>query len=219
MAPRRLLVPGGGAGSSGTVTILVPSPSSSSVPSRFMDATDQDPDDARAPPRPLSYGDAAHAIALEVTELSAGTIEVGVENAGEEVDDTDTNTVQVRGRRKAVALVEADVLLGLGLSSPADVRYLSTLFRERRLAGMESSSPLRGWRRSKRTCQFALDCGRPFAPLVGPYDEANPSFGCKISWTDEARGRTTMYEMMDGFEEGEVGEFARAIVMFFDRFG
>ena len=212
---RLRLVPGGGT-SGGTVAILVPS-SYTSAPSKF-DLGAPDADDAAAP-KPLSYGDAARAIARKVADLSAGSIAVGVETAGDLEETDDINTLQERRRRRAVALVEADVLLGLGLSRPADVRCLSTLFRERRLAEMNNSSPLRWWRGSKRTCQFALGCGQPFAPLVGPYDEANPSFWCKISWTDEARGRTTMYEMMDGFEEGEVEAFARAIVMFFDRFG
>ena len=75
------------------------------------------------------------------------------------------------------------------------------------------------WSRCSKRCQFALDCSKPFAPIVGLYDEANPNFLCKIPLTEEARGRETMYEMMDMFEEWNVNEFSRAIGIFFDRFG
>ena len=183
------------------MTILVPSPSSSS-PSKFT-VSEGDV--------PLSYLDAAMAIAAEVSGISANAIKVSVETVL--VSSASSPSDIATTRQKAS---DADVLLGLGLSSPADVRYLSTLFRERRLSDIDNSKQ---WSRCSKRCQFALDCGKPFAPIVGLYDEANPNFLCKIPLTNEARGRETMYEMMDMFEEWNVKKFSRAIGIFFDRFG
>ena len=183
-----------------TVTILVPSPSSSG-PSNFT-VSEGD--------APLSYLDAAKAIDAEVSSISANSIKVSVETVlVSSASPSDIATT----RQKAS---DADVLLGLGLSSPADVRYLSTLFRERRLSDIKNSNQ---WSRCGKRCQFSLDCGKPFAPIVGLYDEANPNFLCKIPLTNEARGRETMYEMMGMFEEWNVKEFSKAIGTFFDRFG
>jgi len=180
----------------GTVAILVPSSSSSSGPSKFAVSEDA---------ALLSYFDAASGIANEVSTLSLNSIEVYVEALLTPSASSPTDLLATTRQRA----LDADVLLGLGLSNPADVRYLSTLFRERRLTDTDNS----------KRCQFALDCGKPFAPIVGPYDEANPNFLCKIPWTEEAKGRESMYEMMDMFAEWNVADFSRAIVLFFDRFG
>lgn len=188
-------------GIAGTVTILVPSPSSSG-PSKFAVSEGGSP---------LSYLDAAKAVAAEVSSLSANSIQVSVETVL--VSSASSPSDVATTRQKAS---DADVLLGLGLSSPADVRYISTLFRERRLSDISNSNQ---WSRCSKRCQFALDCCKPFAPIVGLYDEANPNFLCKIPWSNEAKGRETMYEMMDMFEEWNVQEFSRAIGTFFDRFG
>ena len=187
--------------SAGTVTILVPSPSSSG-PSKFA-VSEGD--------APLSYLDAAKAIAAEVSDIASNSIHVSVEAVL--VSSASSPSDIATTRQKAS---DADVLLGLGLSSPADVRYLSTLFRERRLSDINNSNQ---WPRCSMRCQFALDCGKPFAPIVGLYDEANPNLFCKIPWSNEAKGRETMYDMMDMFEKWNVQEFSKAIGIFFDRFG
>ena len=193
-------IDGNAANPIGTVTILVPSSSDSTIASksRFNSSP------------PLSYHDAAHAISEKVDDISSNRKGRIIVSICAVLTAAASSQPDIEQTRKLAS--EADVLIGLGLNSPYDVRFLSTLFRERRLAE-EGVNMIKG-----RRCQFALDCDKPFAPIVGPYDEANPTILVRIPWSNEAKGRQTMYEMMSLFQRWTVEDFGNALLLFFDRF-
>ena len=96
----------------------------------------------------------------------------------------------------------ANALIALGVESPLDVRYVATAFRLRRSSATKSEM-----------CQFALG-GKPFAPLLGSYDEANPTWERDFPWTSAARDRKLMLQMQALFEEGDIEEYVKAIILF-----
>lgn len=100
------------------------------------------------------------------------------------------------------ACQDAAIVVALGIQFPLDVRFVATAFRLRRTAG------------TKGTCQFALG-GKPFAPLLDQYDEANPTWQRNVPFTAEARDRTLMLEMQTLFEKGEIDDYVQAIQLYF----
>ena len=108
-------------------------------------------------------------------------------------------------------LLEANALIALGISSPSDIQFLSQTFRKRREKQQNHQLT--------NTCQFAVDCGGNYAPIVGPYDEANPSILASAApWTDIASGKRLAAQMTELFDKFTSDEFALAVMLFFNQF-
>jgi len=194
----------------GTVLLLIPSTNTGC----YSKVMSKEEDDSNSP---LSFVDVAKQISSRVGEMSLDEIHVSVCSVPSSVVSENDGEEDFNSRREqvATAALEADVLIGLGLASPLELKFLSTIFRERRLADANN-------RTTKNKCQFSLDCFKNFAPIVGPYDEANPPSSVMmilLPWTKEAIGRKTMYEMMFLFQMWTVDDFSKALLLFFDRFG
>ncbi|KAL7490068.1 hypothetical protein ACHAW6_015791 [Cyclotella cf. meneghiniana] len=173
----------------GTVTLLVPS--SSSEISTFG---------SKSPVSPPSFRLAAEQLARKIQQFSDGTISTRVVTPQEIQDGKDE------------ACLESNALVALGLKSPSDIQYLSQTFRKRRSRRQENQSI--------NSCQFAVGCGgNNYAPIVGPYDEANPSILATIApWTDIAAGKRLATQMTELFQKNTSDEFALAIMLFFNQF-
>lgn len=118
-------------------------------------------------------------------------------------------------------MLNSNALIALGLTSPQDVQFLSRTFRQRRTtAGEDDDGDEEKQLESSKMCQFAVDCGgNNYAPIVGPYDEANPSVLSTIApWSDAASGKRLAIQMKDLFEKQTSDEFALALMLFFNRF-
>jgi len=173
----------------GTVTLLVPS--SSSETSSFG---------SKSPVSPPSFRLAAEQLARKIRQFSDGRISTRVVTPLEIQDDEDN------------ACLESNALVALGLTSPSDIQYLSKTFPKRRSRQQENQSV--------NSCQFAVGCGaNNYAPIVGPYDEANPSILANIApWTDVASGKRLSTQMTELFQKNTSDEFALAIMVFFNQF-
>lgn len=173
----------------GTVTLLVPSSSS-----------EISPFGSKSPVSPPSFRLAADQLARKIRQFSDGTISTRVVTPQEIQDGEDE------------ACLESNALVALGLKSPSDIQYLSQTFRKRRSRQQENQSI--------NSCQFAVGCGgNNYAPIVGPYDEANPSILATIApWTDIAAGKRLAIQMTELFQKNTSDEFALAIMLFFNQF-
>lgn len=173
----------------GTVALLVPS--SSDQLSKFG---------SKSPVQPPSHRAAAEQLARKIKQFSDGRVVAQVVTPS----DADTSSV-----------LTSNALIALGLSSPQDIQFLSQTFRKRRTAGEEQQTT-----QSSKMCQFAVDCGgNNYAPIVGPYDEANPSVLATIApFSDVAAGKRLVTQMTDLFEKQTSDEFALALMLFFNRF-
>lgn len=138
-----------------------------------------------------SYQLAAEQLARKIRQFSDGSI---------------CTSVVTPDDKKDVCL-NSNALIALGLSSPSDIQYASQTFRKRReLQRIDS-------------CQFAVHCAGNYAPIVGPYDEANPSIISQIApWTEIASGKRLSKQMTELFEKYTSDEFALAIMLFFNQF-
>jgi hypothetical protein len=143
---------------------------------------------------------AAEQLARKIRQFSDGRISTRVVTPQEIQDDEDD------------ACLESNALVALGLTSPSDIQYLSKTFRKRRSRQQENQSV--------NSCQFAVGCGaNNYAPIVGPYDEANPSILATIApWTDIASGKRLATQMTELFQKNTSDEFALAIMVFFNQF-
>jgi hypothetical protein len=170
-------------------TVALLVPSSSDQLSKFG---------SKSPVQPPSYRDAAEQLARKIKQFSDGRVVTHVVTPS----DADTSSV----------LLTSNALIALGLTSPQDIQFLSQTFRKRRTAGEEQQS--------SKMCQFAIDCGgNNYAPIVGPYDEANPSKLATIApFTNVAAGKRLVTQMKDLFEKQTSDEFALALMLFFNRF-
>eukprot|EP00584_Thalassiosira_punctigera_P003674 CAMPEP_0172535120 /NCGR_PEP_ID=MMETSP1067-20121228/7261_1 /TAXON_ID=265564 ORGANISM="Thalassiosira punctigera, Strain Tpunct2005C2" /NCGR_SAMPLE_ID=MMETSP1067 /ASSEMBLY_ACC=CAM_ASM_000444 /LENGTH=516 /DNA_ID=CAMNT_0013320019 /DNA_START=240 /DNA_END=1791 /DNA_ORIENTATION=+ len=175
----------------GTVAILVPSSSTEQPPSEFG---------SKSPVPHPSYIEAAEQLARKIRHFSDGRVVVNVVTPPESGQDYGND-----------ACLTSDALLVLGLATPSDIQYLSRTFRKRRTSKQRAAS--------SSTCQFAINCGgNNYAPIVGPYDEANPSIIDSIPWTDAASGKRIAVQMAELFDKHSTDEFALAVMLFFDRF-
>ncbi len=176
----------------GSVTLLIPSTNDDTTvyKSKFG---------AKSPVSRPTYLSAAEQLARKISHFSDGRISTNVVSASGNDDEKET-------------CLKANALIAFGLTSPADIRFLSEIFRERRTKQAFSPTP--------NTCQFAVECGtHTYAPIVGPYDEANPSiFATLAPWSDEASGKRLAEQMNDLFKKQTSDEFALALMLFFNRF-
>ena len=177
----------------GTVALLVPSDSSDHS-SKYG---------SKSPVKPPSYREAAEQLARKIFQFSDGRIVTQIVTPS----DVDTSSV-----------MSSNALIALGLTSPQDVQFLSRTFRQRRTAAGEEGNEQQILQ--SKMCQFAVDCGgNNYAPLVGPYDEANPSVLSTIApWSDVASGKRLATQMKDLFDKQTSDEFALALMLFFNRF-
>jgi len=135
-------------------------------------------------------------------------------------------------------LVQAEVLIGLGLTRSSELSFLNDIFESRRSQSSQDSD----YRR--RHCHFALDCDNHInennnkksyedgdaennnilSPSVGPYDMASSSsspFYLSLSappWTEIATGKRVMERMIDLFERWTSDDFVYALMVFFNQF-
>ena len=153
---------------------------------------------SKSPVQPPSYRDAAEQLARKIKQFSDGRVVAQVVTPS----DDDTSSV-----------LSSNALIALGLTSPQDIQFLSQSFRKRRTTMKENQS-------QSTMCQFAVDCGgNDYAPIVGPWDEANPTILATIApWSDVASGKRLSSQMKDLFDKQTSDEFALAVMLFFNRF-
>jgi len=151
---------------------------------------------SKSPVSRPSYQLAAEQLARKIRQFSDGKVSTRVVTPGDNDD----------------ACLASNALIALGLSSPSDIQYLSRTFRLRR----EEQQQLQ----TGNTCQFAVDCaGNNYAPIVGPYDGANPSVLATVPpWTDIASGQRLATQMTELFDKSTSDEFALAVMLFFNQF-
>lgn len=151
---------------------------------------------SKSPISPPTYREVAGQLARKICHFSDGRIITEVVTPSDSTDQC----------------LKSDALIAIGLTTPSDIRYLSETFRLRRAQQQHTSS--------SNTCQFALDCGGySYAPIVGPYDEANPSPLTTLApWSDVASGKRLSSQMMELFDKHITDEFALAVMLFFNRF-
>ena len=71
---------------------------------------------------------------------------------------------------------QTSLVLALGIQSPMDLRTVATLFRKRRTYHQDTSND------RVPMAQFSILGGKPFAPLVDQWDEANPTDAPSWQW-------------------------------------
>jgi len=120
-----------------------------------------------------------------------------------------TNGIDNKSTIISTTCQQAKLVLALGIQSSMDVRYVATLFRLRRSASADVDKDL---------AQFALG-GKPFAPSVGTWDEANPSWKANIPWTAAAQDRALMLSMQRLFVRGEREDYVQAIQLYINSRG
>ena len=146
---------------------------------------------------PPTYNEVAQQLTNKIRHFSDGRITAKV------VTTNDNDDVQIT--------TSSNMLIALGLTSSPDIQYLSQTFRKRR--ELQEQSP------STNYAQFAVDCGsNSYAPIVGPFDEANPSISSMAPWTSNASGKRLSMQMKELFEKHNTDEFALAIMLFFNQF-
>jgi hypothetical protein len=171
-------------------TVTILVPSSSNESSSFG---------SKSPVSKPSYQTIAEQLARKIRQFSDGKISTQVVNPLETDDDSND------------ACLASDALVALGLASPSEIQYLSRTFRKRREEQQNQQLA--------NTCQFAVGCGGNYAPIVGPYDEANPSILATVApWTDIASGKRLATQMTELFDKYTSDEFALAIMLFFNQF-
>jgi len=147
---------------------------------------------------PPTYIEVAQQLTNKIRHFSDGRITAKVVTPNSDNDDAHITT-------------SSNMLIALGLTSPPDIQYLSQTFRKRRELQEQSSST--------NYAQFAVDCGsNEYAPVVGPYDLANPSISSMAPWTSDASGKRLSVQMKELFEKHNTDEFALAIMLFFNQF-
>ena len=178
----------------GTVALLV---SSTDCRSKFG---------SKSPLPPPSYLEVAEQLARKIRHFSDGRIITEV------VTPPDSREFNNDNQTQNSLCLKSDALIAIGLTTPTDIRYLSETFRLRRAQQQQTSS--------SNTCQFAIDCGgHSYAPIVGPYDEANPSPLASLApWSDIASGKRLSVQMTELFDKYITDEFALAMMLFFNRF-
>jgi hypothetical protein len=118
----------------------------------------------------------------------------------------------------------ANVLIALGPTSPSDVKFVATMFRLRRTendGGAATTDPQQQQQQQQQRyyqCQFALG-GKPFAPLVGYYDAANPQplWEDYVPFTKQAKSKQIATRMQTLFDQWTVQDFRDALLVFLNQ--
>lgn len=113
-------------------------------------------------------------------------------------------------------LEDVNILIALGLSTTADLKFAASIFQRRQQQSSEKRFS---------QCQFALDCDTAalsvnLPTLVGPFDKdsisSNPSL--LLPWTDAASGKRFDEQMEGLFERWTSDDFVVALMLFLNRF-
>jgi VDE lipocalin domain len=137
-----------------------------------------------------SHAEAAAHLAKKAHWFSDGTVEVTLVQASDATD--------LRG---------FDAVIALGLSTKPDMAAVRNIFEQRRSSG------------NGNLCQFTLDCAETLPSLVGPYDEASPSFQSTVlPWTKAATGFRLQQDMQGLFDRWTTDDFSVALMIFFNQF-
>lgn len=164
-----------------------------------------------SPVKPPSYKDAATHLAKKAFWFSEGRTETYFVMPS---DSSIGDDAQIQQRKK---LLDADIVIALGLSTPTDLEYASTIFQQR------SDQP---YDDRFHKCHFALDCGglssssSKLSAMVGPYiHDGRPRLLPKIApWTDAASAKR-FYDQMTGlFDRWTSDDFTVALMLFLNRF-
>mmetsp|Transcript_6351 Transcript_6351/g.8979 ORF Transcript_6351/g.8979 Transcript_6351/m.8979 type:complete len:314 (+) Transcript_6351:3-944(+) len=112
------------------------------------------------------------------------------------------------------ACLSSNALIALAPTSPSDVKFVATMFRLRRTATGGSQQQ----QKQQYQCQFALG-GKPFAPLVGYYDGANPQPLLEdiVPFTKQAKSKKLAISMQELFEKWTIQDFNEALLLFFNQ--
>ena len=140
-----------------------------------------------------TYAEAASQLANKVYWFSDGTLKV--------------NVIKVNEANNDHLLLNVDVLIALGISSLADMESIKRVFEHRRTLG------------TGKQCQFTLDCVETLPSIVGPYDQASPSFSSTVlPWTNAATGFRMQQQMMGLFDRWTSDDFSVALMIFVNHF-
>jgi hypothetical protein len=136
--------------------------------------------------------------------FSDGQVETNVVVIGE--GDLTTTTTK--------ALTEdATIMIAMGLSSSADLKYARSIFEQRLLPSDNRNSK----------CQFALDCSsssssEELPTFVGPYDSQSFLPTLLFPWTSASSGRRFQEQMSGLFDRWTSDDFTIALMLFLNRF-
>eukprot|EP00978_Attheya_sp_CCMP212_P006776 scaffold15757_cov54-Attheya_sp.AAC.3 len=148
------------------VVFLVPSTGADVIPSKFG---------IRSPVDPPSIAEAVEHLARKVNWFSDGKISA-------QVVPIPQDAVSVP------SILDAGVVIALGLTDASDLKAASDLFQARRE------------RNAGTKCHFALDCSQDMDPMVGPFDASSVSLNANLfPWTQAASGMR-MRPLMEGDE-------------------
>ena len=148
---------------------------------------------SKSPVHNPTYAEAASQLANKLYWFSDGTLKVNVVKANEANNDN--------------LLQGVDVLIALGISSLVDMESIKPIFEQRRTSG------------SGTQCQFTLDCVETLPSIVGPYDQASPSFSSTVlPWTNAATGFRMQQQMMGLFDRWTSDDFSVALMIFVNHF-
>jgi hypothetical protein len=110
-------------------------------------------------------------------------------------------------------LLDADMVIAMGLRTESDLTIARELFEERREHARNNNNNQRQW------CHFAVDCAQELPALVGPYDLIKPSIRSQIvPWSTDATGRRMHDQMRDLFQRYTSDDFCYALVLFLNQF-
>jgi|AntRauTorckE5430_2_1112549.scaffolds.fasta_scaffold09026_1 hypothetical protein len=104
------------------------------------------------------------------------------------------------------AVVNADALIALNISSENDLNFLRDVFGTRKSLGR------------KNICQYALDCEGDLKPLCASYDLESPSLGTMIPWSDDASSKRMEGQMTGLFDRWTADDFTFSLMLFFNQF-
>lgn len=111
---------------------------------------------------------------------------------------------------------QAEMVIAIGLDSPAEIAYTRSLFERRRQSSRQKKKKDA---KTKHLCHFALDCMEQLPALVGPYDSATPSLRSKrLPWTRRATGRRLHNQITTLFSRWTSDDFCFAIMFFLNEF-
>jgi hypothetical protein len=155
--------------------------------------------------------DAVRHIALKTHYFTNGTLDWEVVSLFPSNDALHTNNT--RRVELSAKLLQADILLAVGLRSSDELLFAREVFSSRRKSNRLQNKG------SKYLCHFALDCAQPIPALVGPYDPIRPSKRSRfLPWTLGSSGRRLHQKMLGLFERWTSDDFCYALVLFLNQF-
>jgi VDE lipocalin domain len=155
--------------------------------------------------------DAVRHVALKTNYFTNGTLDWEVVSVYPSNDISHNDNK--RREELSTKLLQADILVTIGLRSPDELLFAREVFSSRRKSNRLQAKG------GKYLCHFALDCAQPIPALVGPYDPIRPSKRSRfLPWTLGSSGRRLHKKMLGLFERWTSDDFCYALVLFLNQF-